>query len=76
MISAMRTKDERKAPLPRQGLGAGAAANGVNRGSSQNLEVNRETRKDFRTNLGQQVIAGVRGSSAKRGGKVANPNLA
>lgn len=62
-VAAMKARDERKAPLPRaNGVALGAAGN---RGSSQNLAEMRENRKDFRANMGAQVIAGTKNTSAR-----------
>lgn len=62
-LAAMKAKDEKKAPLPRAaGMAQGAAAN---RGSSHNLIEDRENRKEIRANIGAQVIAGTRNTSAR-----------
>ena len=59
----MKSKDEKKPAIPRApGMAGGAAAN---RGSSHNLIEERENRKDFRGNIGAQVIAGNRNTSAR-----------
>ena len=54
MVAAMKTKDEKKAPLPRPQAGAAAAHHSNSR---QQLIDNRETRKDFRANTGAQVLS-------------------